>query len=295
LAVSAPELFRLRDGRVIEYARYGHPNGLPALFFHGFIGSHHQAAMAAEAAERQGITFFAWNRPGVGRSTPCVRQTIAEIVPDVVEWSAHLGLDRFVVVGASGGVPSALACLARLPERVPLAVLVSGLGPLHEPGALSSMKSHARMALRLGRHCPVLVRWFLARRARLFRRDPVAFLDTVVRSWSPSDQELFTQPRIRAMFLADLEEVLVRGQGHEGLVQQLGLYFRWGFDLEEIPPTSRAIFWHGRHDLLVPAAMSERMARQLPGGECHLRPGGHFMCVEHADEVMQSALAHQRR
>jgi pimeloyl-ACP methyl ester carboxylesterase len=280
---------------VIEYARYGHPDGVPALFFHGFVGSHHQARLAADAAKRHGITFYAWNRPGVGRSTPCPHRTVADIVPDVVEWTSHLGLDRFVVCGASGGVPSALACLARLPDRVQVGVLVSGLGPLHEPGTLSSMESQARMVLRVGYLCPPLVRWFLAHRSRLYRRDPEAFLDALVRQWSRSDQDLFTRPEIRGMFLADLEEILIRGQGYESLVQQLGLYFRWGFELEEIPPTSRAIFWHGQHDLLVPPAMSERMARQLPGGEVHLRPGGHFMCVEYAEEVMQSAVVHQRR
>ena len=124
----------LSDGRLLEYASYGDARGFPAVFFHGFIGSHHQAAFAHEAARRHGLRFIAPNRPGVGRSTPKDRRSLEECVPDVAQLADALGLTRFAVIGVSGGVAYALACLKGLPRRVPVGVLVSGLGPVGEPG-----------------------------------------------------------------------------------------------------------------------------------------------------------------
>jgi pimeloyl-ACP methyl ester carboxylesterase len=287
----ATHVLRLRDRRLLEFALYGHPGGVPAFFFHGFIGSHHQAYLAREAAERHGLWLIAPNRPGVGRSTPRPRRCIADGVGDVAELASALGVERFVVLGASGGGPYALACLARLPQRVRLAAILSGLGPVGEPGVLARMNPFARRALQAGRHLPLLVRCFFAARARLFRRDPEAFLAQIVCRWSRSDQELLARPALRQMFLSDLREVLLHGQGAEGMAQELGLYFRWGFRLSEVPPGRKVLFWHGTGDRLVPPFMACYMASRLPGAEVELRPGGHFMAIEHADEVIRRARA----
>src|SRR5262245_43416621 len=77
------ETIRLRDGRLLEFAEYGDPGGVPALFFHGFIGSHHQARFAHPAAARHGVRLLAVNRPGVGRSTYRRRSSLAESATDV--------------------------------------------------------------------------------------------------------------------------------------------------------------------------------------------------------------------
>src|SRR4051794_32965064 len=44
------------------------PHRLPRFFFHGLIGSHHQASYIAEPARENGLQIIAPNRPGVGRS-----------------------------------------------------------------------------------------------------------------------------------------------------------------------------------------------------------------------------------
>ena len=75
------------------------------------------------------------------------------------------------------------------------------------------------------------------------------------------------------MFLADMREVLVEGEGPGNLAQELGLYFRWGFRLSDVPAGARVLLWHGRDDLLVPPFMSEHVAAALPGAEVTLHPG----------------------
>jgi pimeloyl-ACP methyl ester carboxylesterase len=285
--VESTATLRLRDGRLLEYACYGDVGGLPALFFHGFIGSHHQAAFAADAARRGGVRLIAPNRPGVGRSTPKRRRQLNECVPDMQELADALGLERFAVIGVSGGAPYALACLASLGERVPLAVLVSGLGPVGDPGVLAKMGPLARKALGLSRRMPWLLRWLFRIRLGRFRNDPDAFLARLAVRWPRADRQLFTRPEVRQFFLGDLKEVLVNGQGAEGMVEELRMYQHWGFGLEDVPPTARVFLYHGRDDVLVPPGMSAHAASRLSGAEVTVHPGGHFMILDHADEVVQ--------
>jgi pimeloyl-ACP methyl ester carboxylesterase len=280
------DIFHLKDGRQLEYAIYGTGDGVAGVFFHGFIGSHFQAAFAHEAAVRHGVRLIAVNRPGVGRSAPVRRKTVRECVEDVRQLTDALGVYSFAAIGASGGAPYALACLAAMPERARLGVLLSGLGPVSDPALLAQMGPLARRALGLGRRLPWAIQALLHLRTRHFHRDPEGFLSWLVARWSRSDRQLFARPEIRQMFLADLSQVLVQGQGASGLARELGLYFHWGFHLADLPPGARLLLWHGRNDHLVPAFMAEHVVAAVPGAELVLHPGGHFMAVEHADEII---------
>ncbi len=92
-------------GRKLEVREYGDPRGHPAFFFHGLIGSHHQASYVADEAKRAGLRLIAPNRPGVGESQFVERKTPLEAVPDVEELAEALRLDEFSVIGISGGAP----------------------------------------------------------------------------------------------------------------------------------------------------------------------------------------------
>ena len=76
-------LHEMRDGRTLEVLEYGDHAGHPTFFFHGLIGSHHQASYISDEAARIGIRIIAPNRPGVGRSEFVERRTALESVADV--------------------------------------------------------------------------------------------------------------------------------------------------------------------------------------------------------------------
>ena len=44
----------MRSGIRLEVREYGDPGGHPAFFFHGLIGSHHQASYIDEQAKERG-------------------------------------------------------------------------------------------------------------------------------------------------------------------------------------------------------------------------------------------------
>lgn len=77
-----------------------------------------------------------------GRATADPRPTQAATwrprAADVASVADALGIERFAVMGHSGGAAHALACAALLPERVLAAVCVSGLAPYHAQGSTGS-------------------------------------------------------------------------------------------------------------------------------------------------------------
>jgi pimeloyl-ACP methyl ester carboxylesterase len=62
-------------------------------------------------------------------------RTFVDWPDDVVQVAAALGLDRFAVLGISGGGPYAAACAWKLSDRLTGAGIVSGLAPLDAPAS----------------------------------------------------------------------------------------------------------------------------------------------------------------
>ena len=146
----ADHVIALRSGRKVEVEEYGDRAGHPLLFFHGLIGSHHQASYVAEEARRAGLRIIAPNRPGVGRSEFVARASALEAVDDIEDIAAALGLDEFSVIGISGGAPYALAALYRLGDRIRTVTIISGMGPMQLPGALHGMERAVASSWRPG-------------------------------------------------------------------------------------------------------------------------------------------------
>ena len=104
------------------------------------------------------MRLIAPDRPGFGESSFKPGRTIGAWADDVVQLADRLGLDRFALLGVSGGGPYALACAARMPDRVSRVALVGGLGPLSREELTKDMRPFNRSALRLAARSPALAR-----------------------------------------------------------------------------------------------------------------------------------------
>ena len=110
------------DGRLAVFWHHGTPN----------IGAPPEPLFAA--ADRLGIRWVSYDRPGYGSSTPYQDRNVASAADYVSSIADTLGIDRFAVMGHSGGGPHALACGALLPERVLGVLSVSGMAPYGAEG-----------------------------------------------------------------------------------------------------------------------------------------------------------------
>src|SRR5690606_31033153 len=153
----------LRDGRTLGYAEYGVADGKPVLVFHGSPGTRLQVRAAHRPARARGIRIIAPDRPGLGLSSRLPGRRIADWPDDVCELVDALGIDRFPVIGVSGGGPYAAACAWRLPGRVARAGIVSGVGPPgHGPQLCSGLRRMERTLVDLGLRTPWLMRAVMA-------------------------------------------------------------------------------------------------------------------------------------
>jgi pimeloyl-ACP methyl ester carboxylesterase len=208
-----------------------------------------------------GLRVIVPDRPGMGRSQPQPRRRIVDWPNDVLDLAASLGLDRFAVLGSSGGAPYAAACGALIPDRVCVVGVLGGVAPADAPGYSSSMSGPLRMMFRLGRSAPALLRMFFRLNLRAVRRGGEGAGDRMAR-WAPEpDRVLLQRPEITKGFMACFEEACRQGQA--GPAEDVGLIARpWGFDPGAVKVPVR--LWHGEQDRNVPVSGGRYLAGVFP-------------------------------
>lgn len=118
----------LPDGRRLGHALYGDSAGPPVIYMHGFPASRLEAKLLEEAACEIGVSLITPDRPGLGLSDFQPGRAITDWPGDVAHLADALDLDRFSVVGVSGGCPYALACAHQLGDRVIRTAIIAGMG-----------------------------------------------------------------------------------------------------------------------------------------------------------------------
>jgi pimeloyl-ACP methyl ester carboxylesterase len=104
---------QLPDGRLLGYAESGAPAGRAVLYFHGHPGARLEAGFLADPATRANVRLIGVDRPGMGLSTYQPGRRLLDWPADIAALADALAIERFAVVGLSGGGPYALACATR--------------------------------------------------------------------------------------------------------------------------------------------------------------------------------------
>lgn len=280
------ETVTLADGRRIGYGTRGPEDGQPVMYFHGCPGSRlDPSTPAAEAAARElGVRTIIVERPGYGLSDRAPKRRVVDWADDVRQVADALGIERFAVYGYSAGGPHALACAARLGDRVTAVASVSGVGMPGTPGEFDGMGPNERLFHRLVRISPRLVDgvYRLARRNAV--RKPERFFRDFEKDCSESDRALLADPAAREALLVTVREAWRRGVG--GAVDDWVVLSRrpWGFELEEVKVPTVLIF--GDADRFVPVAAGRDLARRMPHAKVVEVPGeGHLLILGRLAEI----------
>ena len=276
---------RLADGRTLACLALGDPEGRPVLYFHGYPGSRLEGRLAADPTRRLGLRLIAPDRPGFGESTFQQSRTIGAWAADVAELADQLALDRVVVVGVSGGGPYALACAARIPERLSRVALVGGMAPVACRELTHDMVILNRLVLALAARSPPLARLGIRVAALWIRGDQHRYLAATTAGASPADRIVLADPAYRALVAESTAEAI--RPGGRGVAWELTLLAQpWDFPLAEVRVPIR--IWQGLDDNIVPVAMARYLAAALPHSECHYLPDeGHLsLIVRHLDPVL---------
>jgi pimeloyl-ACP methyl ester carboxylesterase len=93
----------LNDGRTLACCEYGDPTGDPIFYAHGGPSSRLEALIFDKTARQYGFRLIATDRPGMGLSTFKPGRVLLDYPRDIGELTDTLEIDRFGVMGWSGG------------------------------------------------------------------------------------------------------------------------------------------------------------------------------------------------
>jgi pimeloyl-ACP methyl ester carboxylesterase len=285
----ASRVYRLAGGRGIGYAEYGDPEGWPAIALHGTPGSRFMFALTDEAARARGLRVIAPERPGYGLSEAHHFDTLAETADDVEALADGLGLDRFALIGVSGGAPHAVAAAALLKARVLRLALVSPVGPIAECGRHIRMSHLHRLIFTRMAPSPHAAGAFFAGLRALIDWAPGVAYRILMQRVTETDHDVLLRPEVRANLQAALREGLRTGV--DGALQDLRLYCgRWDLPLAEIGVP--AIMWQGSEDTIVPPDAAYHLAGALPDCRLEVIEGaGHYWVFGQFGRVLDTVRA----
>ena len=205
--------------------------------------------------------------------------------PDVVELADLLGIERFAIVGWSGGGPYALACGYALGDRVKSVALVSAPAPLAGAARHGYLRRFDRNAVRAA-HAPWVIRIALWHWGRPQRRDAESFFEKSVGEMCAADQEVLAEPELRGRMIANSAELYRqggRGMYDEALVLSPPVGLRAG----RRSRAGRCLAWRPRRD--GPGGDGRSPGQRHPGAACACYPDeGHHLLYRHWSDILAS-------
>lgn len=266
---------------------FGDDDGVPVVFMHGMPGSRSGPYPRGVVLYRRGVRLIAYDRPGYGDSTRSQGRSVAAAAEDVRAIADHLGIDRFAVVGRSGGGPYALAVAAGLPDRVTAAAVLASFAPrrLQDRDARDRMfEGNAETFGMVEDESRLLAD--LAATACRTEDDPENFIDDRLSGGLSSlDHRAIENAVIRRQLKASYAEALRGGNVYGWTDDLLGLHRDWEFELTDVQvPT---LLWHGANDKFSPVDNTYWIAERLATPEIEVDPdAGHFGAVEVLPRVL---------
>ncbi|WP_104190878.1 alpha/beta fold hydrolase [Cryobacterium sp. Y82] len=267
--MASPRDLLLFDGRTLRVHdsadAHSPADAFTVLWHHGSPQTGALLEPLVVAAAARGIRLLAYGRPSYGGSTGQRGRSVASAAADVVQLADQLGLDRFAVMGASGGGPHALACAALLPERVSATACLASLAPLQADGldwfdgmASDGESLRAAMVGRAAREEYELTAEF----------DPESFVDRDYAALAGTWASL------------GIDVGLASAAGTEGLVDDdLAFVQPWSFSVSDI--VTPVLYAQGGRDRVVPPAHATWLLQNTPEAELWLRPrDGHIAVLD---------------
>ena len=201
----------------------------------------------AQVLYELGVRLVTFDRPGYGGSDRFANRRVADVAADVAAIADALGIDRFAVLGRSGGGPHALACAALLPGRVTRAAVLVGLAPLTAEGldwfaGMTDSNVSEYTAAAAGSESLVAS---LGLAARKIRADPASLVTTISQEMPESDQRVVADAGIRAMLVKNYAEA-VRISADGWYDDILAFCSPWGFEPSRHRRPRQALAWRGR-------------------------------------------------
>ncbi|MGN6641105.1 MAG: alpha/beta fold hydrolase [Mucilaginibacter sp.] len=283
------QFLALPDGRKLTYVEFGENNGHPVFYFHGTPASCYEALIAGkEILARFNLRIIAPNRPGVGGSDFQKHRSFSDWPKDVLALADHLGIQKFSIIGNSGGGGYALACAAKIPERLSSVAIVSGAWRMNSPIAKRTLMKPFSIFWKVADKFPFLMPFVLLCMRLSIKKPGRKALKLTAEFMPDADSEALQQKDRAEMLALALKEGL---SSIKGAAWDIKLYvYHMDVDLNEIrfPVT----FFHGEKDKNVPFMLANSMIHRVKNSTLIAYPNeGHLSTFSnHFPEIAQALL-----
>ena len=283
-------IFRRENGAIVAFSEYGDPRGEPVFFCHGWPSSRTMAELTDEAARQLGVRIISPDRPGIRDSNFHPNRTLLDFPPLLSELAEHLRIEKFRILGISGGAPYAYATAWMIPEKVEAIAVVSGAPPIAELEDRSGLLKFYSGILALRESRPGLLR-ALFRVARPFAliKMPIRIRPLLLKALQPCDANVLRDSK---SFESCFESArLAWRSSAAGVMTDADIYAEpWGFPLEDVRVPVR--LWHGTKDRTFSFRLAEQIAARLPNCGFHLiDDAGHYsLPIRHTHEILADLL-----
>lgn len=264
----------LPDGRVLHAYDTGGTGRTTVVWHHGTPNIGVPPKPLFEASGRLGIRWVSYDRPGYGGSTPRPGRDVASAAADTAAVTDALGIDRFAVMGHSGGGPHTLACAALLPGRVTRALSCSGLAPYGAEGLdwFAGLASGGEAGLRA------------AAAGRAAKEEYEATAEWDETSFTKADYDALAGTW--SWFTTDAVPPAQRNGPGPLIDDDLAYTGDWGFDPAVI--TVPVLLLHGDADRMVPSSHGVWLAEHCPSATLRLVPeAGHISVLDSAESALE--------
>jgi pimeloyl-ACP methyl ester carboxylesterase len=274
-------------GRRLSTEMYGDPDGRPILLLHGTPGSRLGPHPRSAVLHRLGVRLISFDRPGYGESDRLEGRRVADAAADVLAIADAYGLEKFAVVGRSGGGPHALACAALLPERTTRAAVLVGIAPHGADGldwldgmAQSNVTEYTAAAKG---YAEIVAHTRAA--ASAVRADPGSLIAKLQDELPDPDRRVMADRGIRSMLVQTHAEAL-RMSEFGWIDDALAFCSPWGFDPATV--TVPVLLWHGANDVFSPASHARWLADRIPSATVVVQAGAaHFGALDVLPDILR--------
>lgn len=276
-----------KNNLTLGFAEFGDDDGIPVFHFHGHGNSRIEGEMFDEAATNNNIRLIVPDRPGYGLSD-FYKHNLLDWPRTIVELADALNIEKFSIMGISGGCPYVLASNHLIYDKIINSAIISTIGPprLGYNTLPSSMKLSFFMAHRLPWLYGKMLQFQIKKMdnpeelMKLFQKN--------AKRMPAGDIKLLNNPDFLDLFIRMKYEGSKQGVGPS--VYETKLFASdWGFDLSEIQG-DKITFWHGVDD---PGFGVVQLISDLINGinTKYFENEGHVsIAVNNADEIMKSLL-----
>jgi pimeloyl-ACP methyl ester carboxylesterase len=267
---------QVADGRTIHAYETGDADAaarLTVVWHHGTPNIGLPPEPLFPASDRLGIRWLSYDRPSYGGSSPRPGRDVASAAGDVAAIVDAAGVDRFAVMGHSGGAMHALACAALLPHRVSAVVGVSALAPFSADGLdwFDGMAAGGVATLQ----------------AAAGGRDAKERYEASAPEGDPgfNDADFAALGGEWSWFNSVVEPAM--RDGPAGLIDDdLAYVAPWGFDPSGVDVP--VLLVHGGQDRTAPVAHAEWLASHIPSAELRVQPDdGHVSVMTGAPAALE--------